>query len=308
MEHILIIKLSALGDIVRTEGVFHDIRNHHRNAGITVMTTPPYRRIFERCPWIDEIFIDPRDSRWNLGKMSQLRKRLRTHSWDRVYDLQKVSRTAFYRWCFLRDVPWSGNLSLKSHPHSRTNPLSPLTEAAEQLSLAGITANHSLRPDLSWLADDVTDILRDAGLQKPFIVLIPGGSAGHPEKLWPYYRELAHLLLKQDRQVVTVPGPEDLAICREIPGIMLTGPGGYLDFFKLAGVLQHADFVIGNDTGPSHIASHLGCPGLVLFSNHLNASMTDIERGGLEAIEVEDLSKLPVERVFNRIVDTHAGH
>ena len=34
----------------------------------------------------------------------------------------------------------------------------------------------------------------------------------------------------------------------------------------VAGVLREAAFIIGNDTGPMHIAAAAGCPSLVLFS------------------------------------------
>ena len=38
---------------------------------------------------------------------------------------------------------------------------------------------------------------------------------------------------------------------------MLTEKNGdYLDFFKLAGILQQASFVVGNDTGPMHMAAN----------------------------------------------------
>lgn len=302
MERILIIKLGALGDIVRTEGVLHDIRNHHWEAEITIMTTPAYERIFERCPWTDKVFVDPRASRWNIPGMLDLRKRLRMQAWDKVYDLQKVSRTAFYHYLFLPGVSWSGNTTVNSRFNSHNRPLSPLAEAADQLESAGVAVHHSLCPDLSWFADDVTDILNNAGVCRPFTVLIPGGSSGHPEKRWPYYRELGGLLSELGRQVVTIPGPDDMALCATIPGIMLTGPGEYLGFFKLAGVLRQAEFVVGNDTGPSHIASHLGCRGLALFSNHVPAYMTDIERGGFRVIEVDDLRELPVERVYREII------
>ena len=82
VRRILVIKLSALGDIVQAEGAMHDIRRHHPEAEITVMTTPPYRLLLERCPWVDRIFIDPRASRFRLDCMLTLRRRLRQQGFD----------------------------------------------------------------------------------------------------------------------------------------------------------------------------------------------------------------------------------
>ncbi len=299
-ERILIIKLGALGDIVRTEGVLHDIRAHHRQAEITVMTTPAYEYIFRRCPWVDDIFLDPRDSRWNLSRMLLLGRRLKQRQWDRVYDLQNVGRTTFYRFLFFRGIPWSG-ADLWLAPFTGGKRLSPLAHAANQLAEAGVPTRHTLHPDLSWMADNVDELLHGAGVKGDFIALIPGCSANHPEKRWPYYRDLAELLLAQKRQVVTILGPDEEEMRDCLPGIILTGPGEYLPLFQLAGVLKKAAFVVGNDTGPSHIASHLGRPGLVLFSDHAPAAMTDIERGGLTAVERANLGDIPVTEVFEKI-------
>ncbi|MBE0583474.1 MAG: glycosyltransferase family 9 protein, partial [Desulfofustis sp.] len=85
MGTILVIKLGALGDLVQADGALRDIREHHQHELITVMTTPPYRRYLERCPWVDQVFIDPRVSRFNLAGMLDLRKRLQAIRIDSVY-------------------------------------------------------------------------------------------------------------------------------------------------------------------------------------------------------------------------------
>ncbi len=53
MADILIIKLSALGDLVQADGAIRDIRNFHPDDHLIVMTTPPYQRYMGRCPWVD---------------------------------------------------------------------------------------------------------------------------------------------------------------------------------------------------------------------------------------------------------------
>jgi ADP-heptose:LPS heptosyltransferase len=102
---------------------------------------------------------------------------------------------------------------------------------------------------------------------------------------------------------MTVPGPDDLDLCRTIPGIMLTGPHKYLDFFQLAGVLQKAGYVVGNDSGPSHLASHLGTPGLALFSGHVPAYRTGIAHGNFKCMEAESMELIPVEKVYAEITN-----
>ena len=101
---------------------------------------------------------------------------------------------------------------------------------------------------------------------------------------------------------VIVPGPDDFDLCRNIPGIMLTGPHNYLDFFQLAGVLKRAGFVVGNDSGPSHLAAHLGVPGIAIFSGHVPAYRTGIERDNFKCIETERMDLIPVEKVCSEII------
>jgi ADP-heptose:LPS heptosyltransferase len=298
MQRILVIKLSALGDIMQAEGAMHDIRLFHGNDEITVMTTPSYQRLMERCPWVDRIFIDRRDSRFRLDRMLDLRRRLRNERFDRVYDLQQVGRTHFYYRYFLPGTPWMGGAPGCSWYCRRSDDRCAADHFAESLARAGVEVRHTQHCDVSWMADDVDDILVPAGLDRPFAVFIPGGSAGHPEKRWPYYPELAEILIASGLQVVTIPGPDEMDISLSVGGTMLLNEdGSCLDIFKLAGVLKKASFVVGNDTGPTHIAVHLQKPGLALFSHHIPATFSGIQHGRFEWIEQPNLHDLPVSLV-----------
>jgi ADP-heptose:LPS heptosyltransferase len=302
MQRILIIKLSALGDVVQAEGAMHDIRLHHPDAEITVMTTPPFQRYMERCPWVDRIFIDPRDSRFRLDRMLVLRGRLRQQHFDMVYDLQQVGRTNFYYRFFLKNTPWMGGIPGCSCFCKRPDDRCAADHFALSLARAGVQIRYTLQSDVSWLADDVDELLEGAGLTGPFVVLIPGGSANHPEKRWPHYPELAEMLHAYGLRVVTVPGPDEMEVSRSIKGeMLLNGDGSYLDIFKLAGVLRKAAFVVGNDTGPTHIAVHMQIQGLALFSNHIPAAFSGIQHGRFDWIERPDLADLTVSEVGKRL-------
>ncbi len=291
---ILVIKHGALGDVIQAEGAFHDIRANFPDARIAVLTTPAYRRIFERCPWVDVVLVDPRTPRWRLDAMWALRRRLRAEGFERVFDLQVQRRTAFYRRWMLPDVPWIG----RRPPEGEAIPA--IDRFAAQLADAGLTIRHSRRPDVGWMANNASAILDRAGVRAPYIVLIPTSSAAH--KQWPHFAALAERLVAAGRTVVTVPGPGEIDACRAIPGVtLLDADGRWLSFFQLAGVLRSAAFVVGNDTGPTHMASHLGVPGLALFGPHMAARLTGVEAGAVRAIEVTDLAALPPDHVFQRM-------
>jgi ADP-heptose:LPS heptosyltransferase len=298
MQRILVIKHGAFGDVIQCDGALRDIRAPHAGDEIVVLTTPAYAKIFGRCPHVDRVLVDPRAPRWRLDRMSALRDELRREKFTRVYDLQNSARTAFYfRW-FLRDVDWSGTAPGCALPHRADDPktIRTLDRLAGQLRDAGVPIVHTLAPDVGWMADDVSALLAD--VRRPYVVLVPGSSARHPQKRWPQYDALARKLMETGYDVVSAPGPDDTG--PDLPGHVLRGKG-FLDWFQLAGVMKGAAFVIGNDTGPTHLASHLGVRGLALFGSHMPAERTGVVREGFAAIEVEDLQTLGVARVSDEV-------
>lgn len=306
MEEILVIKLGAFGDVMQAEGALRDIRAHHPGARVTVLTRGPFRRILERCPWVDRVWVDENAPRWRLDRMAGLARRLRGAGFRRVYDLQNSSRTAFYHRWLAGPVQWSGTAPGCDLPHRHPAPksLPSLERLAGQLADAGVPVVHTPHPDPGWIAEDAGPILAGAGVAAPYVVLLPGSSARHPHKRWPRYADLAADLAAAGRRAVVVPGPEEVEECRAIPATLLMEGGRVLDFFKLAGVLKGAAFAVGNDSGPTHLAAHLGVPGLGLFGrSHLPARMTGIERPGFRVMEVERLADLPLAPVLEAVLE-----
>lgn len=290
---VLVIRQGAFGDLIQADGALRDIRGHHRDARIVLVVAPAYRRLMERCPHVDELVLDPRASLLRPGRTLAVLRRLRAQRFERVYDLQGSDRTAFYR----RWMPASGEWFRRHNPSGSGVP--DREAYASLLSTAGISGG-SL-PDVGWMADDVHALLDAQGIGSGYVVLIPGSAARHPHKRWPGYAELARRLSESGRQVVVAPGPDELELARTLPCHVLTGPPGYLDWFALAGVLRDAAFVVGNDTGPTHLAAGLGVPGLALFGPHTSAARTGIRMGRFDAIEVADLQTLSVDAVMAEI-------
>ncbi|MCC2638936.1 MAG: ADP-heptose:LPS heptosyltransferase [Moraxellaceae bacterium] len=293
-DKILVIRHGAFGDIVQTDGALRDIRAHHPAAEIVLLTTPPFRKLLERCPHVDRLMLDERAPFTQIGKFLALRKALRAEGFTRVYDLQSSGRTKNYRRFLLPAAEWNDNRDFNGRPVRECYKL--------QLERAGVKATHAMNPDVSWMAEDMSAFLAAEGVQPGYVFLIPGCAAKHPQKRWPFYAELAAELIARGYQVVTAPGPDEIELCKSTPGHTLLGPKGFLGWFELAGVIKSAGFVIGNDTGPSHVAACLGRPGLVLFGAHTSALRTGILRDNFQAIEVGELKDLPVAQVLEAIL------
>ena len=70
----------------------------------------------------------------------------------------------------------------------------------------------------------------------------------------------------------------------------------------VSSLIKDSSFVIANDTGPAHIAAHLGAKGLALFGKHTTAFKVSIERENFKAIQVDDLEKLSASKVLEKIL------
>jgi len=77
--------------------------------------------------------------------------------------------------------------------------------------------------------------------------------------------------------------------------------GEPINIKMLISLIDNAKFIISNDTGPAHIASHLDKKGLVLFGSHTSAKKVSIESTNFKAISVNDLSNLDTDTVITEI-------
>ena len=123
-------------------------------------------------------------------------------------------------------------------------------------------------------------------------------------KKWPYYNDLIKLILNKfgnEYKIVTAPGPTEINDAKEINALAILNNGKALDISQLTRLIKESSFVVANDTGPAHIAAHVGAKGLTLFGKHTTAYKVSIERENFKAIEVADLNNLSAEKVFERL-------
>lgn len=290
--HILVIKHGAFGDLLQADGVMHDIRVYFDHARISLLTSPTYQSLMQRSPHIDFVLTDKRRPLWQLSDFWILRKILRKQGFDLVIDLQNSQRTRLYRHLLLPRLQWIQRAA-------KSAPVSGLQGQIELLQQAGIDSQYARHADLRWLAEDMQPWLTERGIQSGFILLLPGCSASRPEKRWPFYPHLAEKLATKGVNVVTVLGPDESQLAEQFNGTLLSD----LNWFQLAGVIQQAGFVIGNDSGPSHLAAHLGKAGMAIFGPHSCAQRAEIKREQFKPYSVSSLSTLSVETVIAYLQD-----
>ena len=299
--HILVIKLSALGDFITALGPMRAIRGHHKNTRITLLTTRPFAELGRACGYFDDVIIDTKPKWHDVTGWLRLRRLFNTGDYTRVYDLQNNDRTSLYFKLFTPRPEWVGIAPGASHRN--TSLLRTQGRAydghIQTLALAGISG---VSPDaLEWMQSDVSRFC----LTSPYILLVPGCSPQHPRKRWPVaqYRQAAQMLVAKGYQVVVIGGQAEAdtnaQIAKDLPVVDLTGQTALYD---IAGLARNAAGGIGNDTGPSHIAALTGCKLVILYCSKESTIKKHGPLGAhAKAIEVDDLATLSADEVVKTL-------
>lgn len=302
MKKILIIKHGALGDIIFCEGAITDIKNHHKDDEVTLLTTPFFRKLLNNHPCIDRFEIDERKSRWNLVYLYRLIKKLRAQQYDMVYDLQNSNRTKLYH-KLMMPVSWSGAALFASHRYRRKyiHQATCYTHLAKQLQLAQVTTSHCDKPNWLWLKAPVKHILSAYRISQPFVLLLPGSSKKHPQKRWPYYAQLARLLQQQGIPVFCAPGPDENELIESFPAPCLLDQNKPLSIPQLIGLSQHCACVIGNDSGPTHLLARCNTKGIALFNQQIDFHQTSIQ-AHYAVMQSHDLKQISATAVYDQLL------
>jgi ADP-heptose:LPS heptosyltransferase len=302
MSNILIIKHGSLGDIVQISGALQDIRNQFKDSKIFILTTFKFKNLFEKCPFIDEVIVDKRLPRWNFFYLLKLIKNVRSFNFEICFDLQNSSRTNFYRKNF-KIKNWSSSLSVlqKDETKKQFDQEGVIERFKVQLDRSNINdTSHVLKPDFSWAIEESFQIK-----EQKYIFLAPFSSPKLKHKVWPYFKELIELLKNElpQYELITAPGPSEIGQCKDIGLKMILNNDKPTSIGQLAKVIKQSSFVIANDTGPAHIAAHLGCKGVALFGHHTSAKKVSIETEKFKAIESNSLNEITPENVLKFVKD-----
>lgn len=277
---ILIIKWSAMGDLILASAIFEDIRAAFPDAEIDLNTLPVWKKLYEEDPRFNEVIsIDIRKKGQQLKVIREWLKRIGQKRYDLIVDLQSTDRSRILIFLLM--------LAGKAAKHRiGNNPEFPYTIRPEikpahaldiyqsVIRLAGIPVKSS-RPVLHIPAINQSNA---KNLQKKFnlvenryAVFLPGCQAAGHLKRWgaDNYAALADLLHQHGlEKIVLIGGPDEIDECNKIEQacgdfcINLCGQTAILDIVPLC---RTARYVVANDTGTGHIAAATPTTMVVVF-------------------------------------------
>jgi len=329
--NILIIKPSAMGDIVLALPALSALRRSFPQAKISWLVRPEFADLLRGHPDLDElIFFDRRLlSKWwyqprAFRELIQLFGRLRGGQYDLVFDFQGLFRTGFFTWktgC-KRRIGMAGarefaNLFYTDKVLQDLSCVHLVDFYLKMVASAGAQEGgieFKLPRDTAF-AETVDKLLKSQVVNGNYVVLVPG--AARPEKRWPIERfaQLADKIkAKFGLPIVTIGSQGEREYIGRI-GSRVINMAGKTTLSELIALLKQASLVVSNDTGPGHIAAALGVPLVMLFGPTNPARLCPYQRPdcivavepkamGLK-IESSDpkysIEHITVEQVFEKV-------
>lgn len=305
MSNILIIKHGSLGDLIQANGAIKDIKELYKNRKVYLLTSEPYSIFMSECPYLDGVIIDKRLPRWNLFYLSKLKKLLKRYNFSRVFDLQNSKRTTFYRKFILNKPEWSCTATtLEIGQKKKDFDKEPVLDRMEiQLKKSNVVTNYTKKIDLSWAIEDLSRLIKQYA-NSEYILIFPFCSIKHKNKKWPFFQELVSKIkveFKNKYPILVAPGSNEINEAKKLNAKVVLENGKSINIKMLISLISKSKFIISNDTGPAHIASHLKKNGLVLFGSHTTPRKVSIENSNFEALREDNLINLKVDTVVKKM-------
>jgi len=305
MSNILIIKHGSLGDLIQANGAIKDIKEFYENRKVFLLTSAPYSIFMSECPYLDGVITDKRLPRWNLFFLYNLKKLLSKYNFNKVFDLQNSRRTRFYRNFILNNAEWSSSTDTLEDGQSKKNfDNYPVLDRMElQLKKSNIPTKYVKNVDLSWAKEDLSEFTQQY-TNRDYILIFPFCSKKHQNKKWPFFKDLISRIrreYKNNYSVLIAPGPGEFQEANQLNAKIVMDKKESINIKMLISLINDAKFIIANDTGPAHIASHLNKKGLVLFGSHTSAEKVSIQNSNFRALTVKNLADLDVDTVMQEV-------
>ena len=299
MQHILVIKHGALGDIIQAIDAFESLRRSFPEAHITLLTAPGFASLLSDSGWFDAVVSDPRKPVWYLSHSLRL-ARLFKQPFQAILDLQCSSRTASYFRLMRPKGRWFGTVAGCSDPMPDFTGVNNRERMMTAVMMAGAKPHIGT---LDFLANARTDSL--SNLPTDYCVFVAGSSKAKPSKRWPAsgFADIAMRCLQAGVTPILCGTTEDKAANAAIKAAC----SGVVDLTaqtslsQLANLMLGARFILGNDTGPVFLGARTNVPTCMLMGADTDPSMSAPVGDKADYIHVSQLAELPACEVWEKL-------
>jgi heptosyltransferase-1 len=275
-DRFLVVRLTALGDILHTVPAVAALRTAHPSAKIDWVVERKWAPVLEGSPAINEVIPFDRGSVWAALECV---KRLRENRYACAIDFQglyKSSILAALSGATRRigfDRAWAREEGAAMFYTERVIPTGRHVAELNYSLAEQAGASRPAKPEYPLRvpaggAASIRARLHDLGIAGEYMVVAPAGS--WRAKCWPaerYGEFCRELDKKNSMRVVVIHGPGEKSIAEEVlraaaparPVVIAT------TIEELMGLLAHARCLVAADSGPLHLAAALGAPVIGLY-------------------------------------------
>jgi ADP-heptose:LPS heptosyltransferase len=278
---IIVFRTGHLGDTVCAIPAFRLLRQHFRDAHLTLLCDRPAGSrvaawdVIQRLGLFDRIVSYQSGRGWaTLQELRSLIRQLRPQAMVQLPQVDRTPRDLANQRLFFRLSGVRNLIGFRPRPcHEEWHPDEPqrLIRVLNDEGIEGTKPEYAIpldQPSLSALWQKAAALGID--LEQPYLVFCGGGKT--PTQRWPmerYAAVLKQLHAKLHIPMIGIGGTEDLEIYHAqirplFPALaILNDP---LPIMELAELLRFATLYFGNDTGPMHLAAAVGCPVAAVIS------------------------------------------
>lgn len=291
----LVIRLSAIGDVIRTLPAIKALKEYLPSCSITWITEEPSISLLKIQPEINEVILFPR-RRWTEGirsiktlirtlyEMYDFVSIIRKKKFDVVLDFHGILKSGIIS--FISGAPLRIGFD-RGYVKEFNFIFSNLRVRLEEERISRIKRNFLLLNALGLRISKYNSNLYipledreyiesffnslDIVIKRPLIAIHPGTSPKTKYKRWNKnnYSKLSDQLIRElNATVIFTWGEDELEWVEEIRSEMIETSilAPKTDSLtKLAEIFRRSDLYIGGDTGPMHIASMVGTPVVVIY-------------------------------------------
>lgn len=294
-------------------GALAALRTHHKSVRLIGLVTPATLYIAKTLPYLDDTWLDPRTSIWDVRNILELRAELRSATIVRVYDFEQslTSRLYFYLmhgWPIaadaLKHIQWSGDVAGTAlfHDNPRKTQMHLIDRRQDQLRAAGVFEH--LPADVSWAARQVREFSAPFRMNQPFAIVCLDSETADT---WPVDRfaALAEWFASRKLTPLLVGFTEhtELAerICQRCPdAIDITGKAPLIDTVFLAWAAAAA---VGGDCAAMHIAAIANCRCIVLCGSGSDPAVEGPRGQRVQVLNRHRLSEIATPEILTLLGD-----
>jgi lipopolysaccharide heptosyltransferase I len=287
----LVIRLSAIGDVVRTLPAVKGLRERYPDAYIAWLVEEKSSDILLDSPYVDKVIVFPRlqltgkaGGRLSPGarsaSLSRFISELRAEKFETVLDFHGILKSGLlallsgakerigFRRDYTKEFNWLFINRAMVPPGHRISRFERNVSLVTYLDAApsDLDVRISVPQEVKERIDTKLQPFNDS---KPLVAIHPATS--RPFKHWDtrnFARVADRLLTDEVAQVLITYGPGEEDVAKRVVSEM--GPGGApivesASLREYAWLIKRADLYFGSDTGPMHIASAMGTPVVALF-------------------------------------------